>query len=220
MNNNEYYIAIEERIKILQELRKEGTSLAKGIIGKSLFTEDLFFCASLDRCMNLIDGFVVMLRKRNLTCVGALLRLQMDNCMRSYAAFIAKDKQAVINCIISGEQINKQVSKDGVKMSDGYLKSELSKIDTRFANVYKQSSGYIHLSEKAFYQTVVNVDINKIDFQVGIELPEKRNPVLIEAADAFIHFIKLHFWMLDAVADSKERVDQFDHVFKGERPQD
>ena len=186
MNNNEYYIAIEERIKILQELRKEGISLAKGIIGKSLFTEDLFFCASLDRCMNLIDGFVVMLRKRNLTCVGALLRLQMDNCMRSYAAFIAKDKQAVINCIISGEQINKQVSKDGVKMSDGYLKSELSKIDTRFANVYKQASGY----------------------------------VLIEAADAFIHFIKLHFWMLDAVADSKERVDQFDHVFKGERPQD
>ena len=111
MNNNEYYIAIEERIKILQELRKEGTSLAKGIIGKSLFTEDLFFCASLDRCMNLIDGFVVMLRKRNLTCVGALLRLQMDNCMRSYAAFIAKDKQAVINCIISGEQINKQVNR-------------------------------------------------------------------------------------------------------------
>ena len=204
MNNNEYYIAIEERIKILQELRKEGTSLAKGIIGKSLFTEDLFFCASLDRCMNLIDGFAVMLRKRNLTCVGALLRLQMDNCMRSYAAFIAKDKQAVINCIISGEQINKQVSKDGVKMSDGYLKSELSKIDTRFANVYKQASGYIHLSEKAFYQTVVNVD----------------NNILIEAADAFIHFIKLHFWMLDAVADSKERVDQFDHVFKGERPQD
>ena len=111
MNNNEYYIAIEERIKILQELRKVGTSLAKGIIGKSLFKEDLFFCASLDRCMNLIDGFAVMLRKRNLTCVGALLRLQMDNCMRSYAAFIAKDKQAVINCIISGEQINKQVNR-------------------------------------------------------------------------------------------------------------
>ena len=189
------------------ELRKQGISLAKGIIGETLFKEDLFFCASADRSLNLIDGFADMLRKRNLTCVGALLRLQMDNCMRSYAAFIAKDKEAVIDCIIDGNPINKQVSKDGTKMTDGYLKGELSKIDTRFADVYNQASGYIHLSAKAFYQTIVKVENNSIEWQVGIELPEKRNPVLIEAADAFIHFVKLHFRMLEAVAKSKERFD-------------
>ena len=160
--------------------------------------------------MNLIDGFTDMLRKRNLTCVGALLRLQMDNCMRSYAAFIAKDKETVIDCIISGDSINKQLSKDGTKMTDGYLKRELSKVDTRFADVYNQASGYIHLSEKAFYQTVVKVEDDSIEWQVGRELPEKRNSVLIEAADAFIHFVKLHFKMLEAVADSKRRVDRSD----------
>ena len=48
---------------------------------------------------------------------------------------------------------------------------------------------------------------NSIEWQVGIELPEKRNPVLIEAADAFIHFVQLHFRMLEAVAKSKERFD-------------
>lgn len=160
--------------------------------------------------MNLIDGFTDMLCKRNLTCVGALLRLQMDNCMRSYAAFLAQDKEVVIDCIINGDPINKQVSKDGKKMTDGYLKGELSKIDTRFADVYNQANGYIHLSSKAFYQTVVKVENNSIEWQVGRELPEKRNPVLIEAADAFIHFVKLHFKMLDAVADSKRRVDRSD----------
>lgn len=207
MNNTEYYDAAEKRIKKLMELRKQGISLAKGIIGETLFKEDFFFCASADRSLNLIDGFEDMLRKRNLTCVGALLRLQMDNCMRSYAAFIAKDKEAVIDCIIDGNPINKQVSKDGTKMTDGYLKGELSKIDTRFADVYNQASGYIHLSAKAFYQTIVKVENNSIEWQVGIELPEKRNPVLIEAADAFIHFVKLHFRMLEAVAKSKERFD-------------
>lgn len=210
MTNTDYFDMTEKRIVRLMELRKQGISLTKGIIGETLFKEDFFFCASADRCLNLIDGFTDMLRKRNLTCVGALLRLQMDNCMRSYAAFIAKDKETVIDCIISGDPINKQLSKDGTKMTDGYLKRELSKVDTRFADVYNQASGYIHLSEKAFYQTVVKVEDGSIEWQVGRELPEKRNPVLIEAADAFIHFVKLHFKMLEAVADSKRRVDRSD----------
>lgn len=210
MTNTDYFDMTEKRIVRLMELRKQGISLTKGIIGETLFKEDFFFCASADRCLNLIDGFTDMLRKRNLTCVGALLRLQMDNCMRSYAAFIAKDKETVIDCIISGDPINKQLSKDGTKMTDGYLKRELSKVDTRFADVYNQASGYIHLSEKAFYQTVVKVEDDSIEWQVGRELPEKRNPVLIEAADAFIHFVKLHFKMLEAVADSKRRVDRSD----------
>lgn len=210
MTNTDYFDMTEKRIVRLMELRKQGISLTKGIIGETLFKEDFFFCASADRCLNLIDGFTDMLRKRNLTCVGALLRLQMDNCMRSYAAFIAKDKETVIDCIISGDSINKQLSKDGTKMTDGYLKRELSKVDTRFADVYNQASGYIHLSEKAFYQTVVKVEDDSIEWQVGRELPEKRNPVLIEAVDAFIHFVKLHFKMLEAVADSKRRVDRSD----------
>lgn len=210
MTNTDYFDMTEKRIVRLMELRKQGISLTKGIIGETLFKENFFFCASADRCLNLIDGFTDMLRKRNLTCVGALLRLQMDNCMRSYAAFIAKDKETVIDCIISGDSINKQLSKDGTKMTDGYLKRELSKVDTRFADVYNQASGYIHLSEKAFYQTVVKVEDDSIEWQVGRELPEKRNPVLIEAADAFIHFVKLHFKMLEAVADSKRRVDRSD----------
>lgn len=210
MTNTDYFDMTEKRIVRLMELRKQGISLTKGIIGETLFKEDFFFCASADRCLNLIDGFTDMLRKRNLTCVGALLRLQMDNCMRSYAAFIAKDKETVIDCIISGDSINKQLSKDETKMTDGYLKRELSKVDTRFADVYNQASGYIHLSEKAFYQTVVKVEDDSIEWQVGRELPEKRNPVLIEAADAFIHFVKLHFKMLEAVADSKRRVDRSD----------
>lgn len=208
MNNQEYFDVIEHRISILNELRKDGVSLAAGIIGESLLKEDIFFCASTDRCLNLIDGFISMLRNRNLTCAGAILRLQMDNCMRSYAAFIAQDKDAVVDCIISGEPIYRQLSQTGKKLNDGYLKKELSKIDSRFENVYNQASGYIHLSEKAFYQTVVKCEDYHIDFQVGRALPEKRNTVLIEAADAFVHFVKLHFKMLEAVSDSKKRFDQ------------
>lgn len=105
MNNTEYYDVVEKRIERLMELRKQGISLAKGIIGESLFKEDFFFCASADRCLKLIDGFTDMLRKRNLTCVGALLRLQMDNCMRSYAAFIAQKKKLLLIVLSMGIQL-------------------------------------------------------------------------------------------------------------------
>lgn len=208
MTNEEYFEILPAIIEKLQNLRETGKILAAGIIGQSLMKEDLFFCASTDRCMNLIDGFVCMLKERNLTCAGALLRLQLDNCMRTYAAFIAKDKDAVIDCAISGNRIDKQKDNAGNPLSDANLRKALSQLDNKFSDVYRQASGFIHLSEKAFYQTVVKCEDFKIEFQVGGKLPEKRNPVLIECADAFIHFTKLHFRMLNAVAESKTRFDK------------
>lgn len=208
MNNETYKTTLDMYEKALKELRAQGITIATGIIGENLTKDDLFFCASLDRCLRLIDGMVPMLKDRNLTCAGALLRLQMDNCMRTYAAFIAADKPKVIDCIISGDPINKEKDTTGQKMSDGHLKDEISKIDSRFAQVYDQASGFIHLSSKAFYQTVAEIgDDNRIAFQIGHPLPEKRNEPLLECADAFVHFVKLHYKMLDAVVESKKRFD-------------
>lgn len=207
MTNQEYFVVLSPKVETLQNLRNSGKAIAAGIIGQSLLKEDFFFCASMDRSLNLIDGFICMLQNRNLTCAGALLRLQLDNCMRTYAAFIAQDKEAVVDCIISGNRIDKQKSKEGKPLSDAYLREALSKLDNRFSDVYKQASGFIHLSEKAFYQTVVTCEDFHIEFQIGGTLPEKRNPNLIECLDAFIHFTELHFKMLTAVAESKRRFD-------------
>ncbi len=208
MNNEVYYTTLDKYERALKELRTKGIDIAKGIIGENLTKDDLFFCASLDRCLRLIDGVIPMLKERNLTCAGALLRLQMDNCMRTYAAFIAADKPKVIDCIISGDPINKERDTTGQKMSDGHLKDEISKIDSRFAQVYDQASGFIHLSSKAFYQTVAEIgDDNKFAFQIGHPLPEKRNEPLLECADAFVHFVKLHYKMLNAVVESKTKFD-------------
>lgn len=207
MTNEEYTNELTSRVERLNLQRVELISLSANIIGQTLFKEDFYFCASADRCAHLIDGFISMLKERNLTCVGVLLRMQMDNCMRTYAPFIAQNKDAVIDCIISGKQINKEKDCSGKKLSDGYLKAEISKIDPAFEQVYNQASGYVHLSEKAFFQTVVKCENCSIEFQVGRELPDKRNPVLLEAADAFIHFVYLHFTMLVAVAQSKQRCD-------------
>lgn len=207
MTNEEYSIALASRIEQLQTLRKNAVTIAAGIIGESLCMEDLFFCASVDRCMRLIDGFIPMLQDRNLTCAGVLLRMQMDNCMRTYAAFIAEDRDAAVQCVIDGNPIKNLKDTNGKKMTDGHLKDEITKIDSVFSKVYDNASGYVHLSEKAFYQTVEKCADNKLEFQIGQPLPEKRNDPLLESADAYIHFVKLHFKMLQAVVESKERFD-------------
>lgn len=207
MTNDEYSKKLEPRLETLRNLRKQAVSITTGIIGETLFQEDLFFMSAADRCIRLIDGLIPMLEARNLTCSGVLLRVQMDNCMRTYAAFIAEDKNEVIQCIIDGLPIKKLRDKNGNKMSDGYLKDELTKIDNKFAVVYDNASGYVHLSEKAFYQTVDKIEDHRIGFLIGEPLPEKRNMPLLECTDAYIHFVQLHLKLLTAVADSKKRYD-------------
>ena len=92
MNNDSYFAELEQKIAEMNELRKKCPVLATGMIGQSLLKEDLFFCASLNRSVQLSEGFITLLQQRNLSCVGAILRLLLDNCMRTYAAFIAKNK--------------------------------------------------------------------------------------------------------------------------------
>ena len=207
MNNKEYFELLGNGKKTLDELKKQGVELAQGVIGETLLADDFFFCASLNRCINLIEGFWLLLNSRNLTCAGAILRLQIDNCLRTYAAFIAADRNKVIECIIQGRRIDKERDTHGHMMTDGYLKKKLGEMDSSIVMIYDNTSGYIHLSEKAFYETVVNCDNGRVEFQIGRELPERRNPVLIEMLEAFIHFIKLHYKMDNAVVDSKQRYD-------------
>lgn len=207
MDNVTYFAKLDVRINEIRRLRGQCSPLAAGIIGQTLFKEDLFFCAALDRCVQLSEGLIALLQQRNLSCVGAILRLQMDNCMRTYAAFIAADKDAVIDCIIRGKKIGDQLDTDGKKMTDANLKKKMTAFHASFPDVYDRASGYVHFSDMAFYQTVISINDNIIEWQIGQALQERFNPLLLEAADAFIHFTKIHYKMLMAVEDSKQRYD-------------
>lgn len=211
MTNDEYQNQVSIRISHLLELRKTGVQLSARIIGKNYMKCDMYFCATVDRSIRLIDGMIPLLKDRNLTCCGGLLRMQMDNCMRTYAAFIAEDPEALFNCVIEGNPINKLKDKNGNKLSDVYLKEQLTKYGPQFATVYGNASGFVHLSEKAFYQTVESVDNDHFCFNIGHPLPEKRNVPLLESAAAFEHFVRLHYKLLEAVAESKTRYDA-EHV--------
>ena len=209
--NDEYYSKISILEKSLSVLRKKTVNLTAKVISETLFEEDLFFSAAADRNTHLIDGFVNMLKTRNLTCAGVLLRIQIDTCMRTYAAFIAKDKDAFIKGMFEGEPLKNYLSEDGERMFDCYLNKRIEQLVPSLKGVYNRASGYVHMSGPAFFQTVAKFNqdgsVAHVSFQCGCELPERRNWVLLQAADLFFKYVQLFHKMLEALADSKARIE-------------
>jgi hypothetical protein len=191
----------------LEDLRCDGVQLAKDVIGQTLLDSDFYIISIIDKCIRLIDGFTVMLEKRNLTCMGIILRVQIDNCLRTYAPFVAKNQSEVFKSIYDETQINKMIAKDGKRMSDAYLRKRLSEIDSRFDSVYKEASGYIHHSEKAFYTMATAEEPYILTFNLGNPISEKLDPVLKECVDAFIHFVKIQYRLTIPFIESKKTID-------------
>lgn len=207
MNNDEYKKLLESRLLSLKELRYFAKELAAKIIGATLFKEDLFFTSSLDKSIALSDGIVKMLDIRNLTCVGVLVRTQIDICLRIFAAFIAADKNAFIDGFIKGVSTKSFKDNLGENMTDKQLRKRLEQYDPRVSDVYVKASGYIHFSDVALHSSVNTQNDFQIEFSVGLPIREETNEILLEGADAFIHFQQLLFQLLQPVVDSKKRTD-------------
>ncbi|NLD46203.1 MAG: hypothetical protein GX660_03250 [Clostridiaceae bacterium] len=207
MTDYEFEDIIASNLDYLNNRIKFAKELAKGVIGENLLKVDLCFSALLDRSMKLSRGFSQMIKDKNLTCAGALLRLQMDNCMRLCAIYIAEDEDAVISTIIDGGKISTHKDKQGKKMSDFYLKNQLQQYDDKFSVVYDNASGYVHFSNKAFYQSINPEEGNHISIRVGLENEDKVNSALIECVEAYLYFTDLFYKLINIAVDSKKRFD-------------
>lgn len=207
MTNIEYFEKVELYISRLKRFREEAKVLAARIIGENLTTDDLFFISALNRRVQFIDGIVELLKMRNLTCGGVLVRTQLDNLMRVFAAFIAKDRTSFINNYLCGEQIGNMKDNQNQKMTDGYLKKRISEYYPSIETVYNKSSGYIHLSEVAFHESFWSKDNGVVEFSVGFPPREELNPILIECAEIFCYFTEIEYNFFQKVIESKMEFD-------------
>ena len=209
VNNEEYAKRAQCLCKELSQFRGEYIRLARVVIGDSLLLEDFYYEASIDRSMRLIDGFIPLFEQRNLACVGALLRLQMDNCMRAYAGFIAADKAAFFEGYLQeGKRVCDFKDVLGNKMKDSVLVREISKVDERFFETYKWACDFVHFSDMAFYSIVEIGDEYDIGLRIGHPYGAKPNHLLLECAKAFCHYISLHQSLVMRVAEAKGRFDE------------
>lgn len=162
----------EQRLKHLENSKDLHIELLKMTIeadNNKLFVLDLLAIAVYKRSISLINGFCDSIRKNNFICAAPLIRLQLDNLIRFYASFIVKNPHEFTSKVIDGKHIRNLKDQDGNRMTDRYLVEKLSIDHKWIESVYKETSGYIHLSNKHIFSSIkTNRDKESLKFNIQL----------------------------------------------------
>jgi hypothetical protein len=152
--------AVQDALAALTPLLDRHREVASAMLSVDdghLYSLDILAMAAVNRSMAHIAGFRQMVEAWNFICAASILRLQLDTALRFAAAWLAPDPHALAHEVLKGTSIRAQKDRTGHRMTDAYLVSVLAKDDPWIPNVYKQTSGYIHLSEKHIFNSVTKV---------------------------------------------------------------
>jgi hypothetical protein len=146
---------VEKQLAFLEESKHSHFNVVGLIFGFQRITLlDLFVLMVLKRSISLVFGFTTLIRDRNFVSAAPLIRLQIDNLLRYHAAFMVDDQDRFVFELVSGIPIRQIKDRRGNRMTDAYLQNELGKEYPGLAGMYDKTSGYIHLSEEHFFNTI------------------------------------------------------------------
>jgi hypothetical protein len=187
---------LESRLRRLEGAKEDILRLAGGITeayGGLLYPLDLVAYAVLKRTLALIAGFSAHIRAKNFTCAASLLRLHLDSLLRWSAFSFTADCQALAKAVLAGEHIRNLRAEDGKFLTDTYLVDRVAATCPWVRRVYKQTSGYIHLSRKHVSNTMTPTG-NKEGMTIVIGAEDEASVTethRIEACAAMQHITEL-----------------------------
>ncbi|MEZ6016517.1 MAG: hypothetical protein R3F49_15475 [Planctomycetota bacterium] len=199
---------LAKRLGELEELEGSLLDLAMKCMqayGGAVYPMDLLANGASNRTLALCSGFRRMIADRNMICAGSLLRLQVDTALRFYAAYIVEDPHAFATEVLKGTRVDKLKDRDGKPMQDAHLVKRLAEAEALewLPSVYRETSGYVHLSSKHLFNTFNSVDeaTRTVQIKVGAADGDLPQDIYIEAVDAFIAATRLfmrylHGWGL------------------------
>ena len=194
-------MTIEEAIEILSEAKQHHLDLGKRLSGAydgAIYAMDLLAVAVLNRSLYLIEGISLVILDRNYISAVPLLRLQMDNVLRFFAATLVEDTHQFASDVMAGKHVRKLKDSKGSRMTDKYLVEKLSIEYEWVEKVYKKGSGYVHLSDEHIKNTVHQLE-NEKEFliQIGrgqVPIPDE---MFLDLIGAFIETTKLILKYID-----------------------
>ncbi len=187
MNNDQ---TLESRLNYLEKSKDAWIEVTQEMLKAdrgNFFPLDLFVLGLIKRSILLTKGFCGLIRERNFSSAAPLVRLHLDNLLNMHAAFIVSDPHDFAIKKMQGKQTNKIKDKNGVEMTDGHLARSLSEQEeSKWAfNVYKETSKFVHSSNKHIFSTVQEVKGRNFQFVISDEqnIPEEKS---LEAINAMI----------------------------------
>jgi hypothetical protein len=116
--------------------------------GGALFKLDFVIFLVAKRTLSTAAGFAALVEQHNVVCAAILLRTQIDSLLRLHAFSLVDDPHDLATKIMKGERLEKIKDRTGQQMRDGYLVNTLSKDVAWLKNVYTETSGFVHLSDR------------------------------------------------------------------------
>jgi hypothetical protein len=148
MNDNS-----ERRLDFLEESRHSHFAVVQ-TLPHPIQPIHLLALAVLKRSISLVYGFTGLMKAQNFICAVPLIRFQLDNLLRFRAAFMVTDRGRFVVDMLSGKAVRNLTDNRGKKMTDGHLQGALSTEYTWLKDIYKKTSGYVHLSEQHFFNAI------------------------------------------------------------------
>lgn len=161
---------LEKHLQLLEEGTSIHVDVAKKILELYASPANIYLITILRRSMSLMHGFILCIRSKNLMCAMPLVRFQVDNLLRLRAAFLTNDLDNFTAEFFKGTPIRDLRDKHRKKMTDRFLQRFLSTEYPWIEDLYEKTSGYIHLSDKHFYNALISLgspDDTKIEMYIG-----------------------------------------------------
>lgn len=163
----------------------------------ALYPLDFLAFATVNRSLNLLVPFCDLISEKNIIASAALIRMQLDNVLRFYAAFLVDDPHKFAMEVMEGKHVRNMKDRNGQKMTDKYLHTQLAiaEDDEWITSVYNTTSGYIHFSERHIFNTFEVNNKESGGFQAKLTYGEhnSKDNDFLEAIEAFDAITELLF---------------------------
>ena len=173
---------LEVKIKTLTQVSKASMLTPPGF-----YTFDIFANGLLNRSVNLLRGFISLMRQNNFIAAAPFVRLHLDSLLRLYAPqLIDYNIDDFALKVIGGTPVRQLKDKDNQKMTDKRLVAKISEIEAFnwVPKVYDSGNAYVHYSEQLVFAAMKVKDSEEriVNFTVGqhdefIPLSEKHGAV-------------------------------------------
>jgi hypothetical protein len=173
----------------------------------NLYQLDFLSLAASKRSSGNIKGFKLLIDSKNMAAARSLLRVQIDTFLRFSAISLVDNADGFAKKILTGSRINQLKDKDGNKMSDAYLVKKLSKDYDWLKVVYDDLCGYIHFSNKHFFDSLQSFDDKNLSVGVSFGGEDDKYPerAWVEIIDCFTISLNILFLYFDAYIESKSK---------------
>lgn len=210
MNENKY-----DNLDLIMAKSKAMILLGKQLhaISPKLYPFDLFLIGAINRSINLNKGFVELMNSNNFISAAPLVRLNLDNFLRLYAARISvHDINTFSSLVMNGKSVRdikfygEVNGKSGQKLTDNFLKNELSKIKGKewVKDIYDAGNSFIHLGDVTINsarkiisdeERTVGLTIGFGDFMIPIDQKQGAVHWMNEIIDSIIE--QAQIWMYE-----------------------